>query len=316
MTKYVVSRLLLIIPTLGLLSVGLFAIIRLLPGDVVDIMYEENGYAATKAEMREILGLNDPIAVQYVHWVGDVATGDFGTSLLTKRTIGSEIKQRMPVTLELGLSSFVLAMLIAFPIGVLSAIKQDSLIDYAVRSYAVGGLSIPNFWLATLIIIFGAKWFGWSPPVEFITLRDDPVGHVKQLIVPALVLGGFGWSSVIRMTRAMMLEVLREDYIRTARAKGLANSTVILRHALRNAIIPVITIIGNFLPGVLSGAVIIEVIFGLPGIGRYAVEAIRTRDYPMLQAINLFFALQVVGMNLIVDLAYGAIDPRIRYGNA
>jgi peptide/nickel transport system permease protein len=238
--------------------------------------------------------------------------GDFGESLWTKRSAAEELKARMPVSLELGIMSFGLAMFIAIPIGILSAVKADTPIDYLVRTYAIGGLSIPSFWLATLVIIYGAKWFHWSPPLVFVPFRENPVQHFSQFIIPALLLGAFGWASVIRMTRTMMLEVLREDYIRTARAKGLTNGRVIIRHAARNACLPVITLIGIYLPGVIGGAVIIETIFGLPGMGRYTVEIINSRDYPMLQIVNLVFASMIIFSNLAVDCVYALLDPRIR----
>src|SRR5262245_7199650 len=264
MGTYLLRRLILALPTLFLVSVGVFSIVRLLPGDVVDIMYEEHNYAATKADMRHILGLDESLPIQYGRWVTGMFRGDFGTSLWTKRSAAQELKARMPGSLELGAMSFMLAMFIAIPIGILSAVKADTPIDYLVRTYAIGGLSIPSFWLATLVIIYGAKWFHWSPPLTFVPLREDPLQHFSQFIIPALLLGAFGWASVIRMTRTMMLEVLREDYIRTARAKGLTNARVIIRHAARNACLPVITLIGIYLPGVIGGAVIIETIFGLP----------------------------------------------------
>jgi peptide/nickel transport system permease protein len=312
MGQYLLRRLVLAVPTLFLVSLGVFSIVRLLPGDVVDIMYEEHNYADTKAEMREILGLNQPLPIQYGKWISGMVRGDFGESLWTKRSAAEELKARMPVSLELGVMSFFLAMFIAIPIGILSAVKADTPIDYIVRTYAIGGLSIPSFWLATLVIIYGAKWFHWSPPLVFVPFRENPVQHFSQFIIPALLLGAFGWASVIRMTRTMMLEVLREDYIRTARAKGLTNSRVIMRHAARNACLPVITLIGIYLPGVIGGAVIIETIFGLPGMGRYTVEIINSRDYPMLQIVNLVFASMIILSNLAVDCTYALLDPRIR----
>jgi peptide/nickel transport system permease protein len=312
MGTYLLRRLILALPTLFLVSVGVFSIVRLLPGDVVDIMYEEHNYAATKADMRRILGLDESLPIQYGRWVAGMFRGDFGTSLWTKRSAAQELKARMPVSLELGAMSFMLAMFIAIPIGILSAVKADTPIDYIVRTYAIGGLSIPSFWLATLVIIYGAKWFHWSPPLTFVPLREDPLRHFSQFIIPALLLGAFGWASVIRMTRTMMLEVLREDYIRTARAKGLTNARVIIRHAARNACLPVITLIGIYLPGVIGGAVIIETIFGLPGMGRYTVEIINSRDYPMLQVVNLVFASMIIVSNLLVDCTYALLDPRIR----
>jgi peptide/nickel transport system permease protein len=312
MGQYLLRRLVLAVPTLFLVSLGVFSIVRLLPGDVVDIMYEEHNYADTKAEMREILGLNQPLPIQYGRWISGMFRGDFGESLWTKRSAAEELKARMPVSLELGVMSFFLAMFIAIPIGILSAVKADTPIDYIVRTYAIGGLSIPSFWLATLVIIYGAKWFHWSPPLVFVPFRENPVQHFSQFIIPALLLGAFGWASVIRMTRTMMLEVLREDYIRTARAKGLTNGRVIMRHAARNACLPVITLIGIYLPGVIGGAVIIETIFGLPGMGRYTVEIINSRDYPMLQIVNLVFASMIILSNLAVDCTYALLDPRIR----
>jgi peptide/nickel transport system permease protein len=309
----VTRRLALLVPTLFLVSVMAFCVVRLIPGDVVDIMYAEHNYASTKTLMRHKLGLDQPLPVQYGEWVGDLVRGRFGASLFSKRTIGQELRYRFPVTLELGLIAFCLAMLVAVPLGVLSAVKQDTIFDYAARIYALGGLSIPSFWLATLVLIYGAKWFHWSPPAVYVSLPTDPIANLEHLIIPALLLGAFGWGSVIRLTRTMLLEVLREDYVRTARAKGLSGRQVIMSHAMRNALIPVITVVGSFIPAVLGGSVIIETIFGLPGLGRFTIDVINNRDYPMLQAIVLIFGVMVLVSNLVVDLAYGILDPRIRH---
>ncbi len=313
MRQYLIKRLLLVIPTLFLITLIVFVLTRMIPGDVVELMFEEQGYAKDIQEMRALLGLDRPVLMQYLSWVWQVLHGDLGTSLWTKNPVLEEILYRLPVTLELGLLAMVLAVLMAIPIGVLSAARQDTMQDYLARSFAIGGLSIPNFWLATIAIVLPAYYFGWTPPIQYIKLSDDPWGHLLQFLLPAFILALASGASVMRLTRAMMLEVLRQDYVRTAQAKGLRGRVVILKHALRNAIIPVITIFGIQLAQIAGGTVIMESIFGLPGMGKFLLDAIIQRDYPVVQGVNLFLATIIVGMNIITDLTYALIDPRIRY---
>lgn len=313
MRQYVIKRLFLVIPTLFVITLIVFAMTRLIPGDVVEMMFEEQAYAKDMAAMRALLGLDRPLHVQYVAWVGKVLRGDLGTSLWTKNPVIDEILYRLPVTLELGVLAMIFAVGMAIPIGVLSAVRQDTMTDYVARSFAIGGLSVPNFWLATIAIVLPAYYFGWTPPIQFITFTADPLGHLVQFLVPAFILGLSSAASVMRLTRAMMLEVLRQDYVRTAWSKGLRERMVVLKHALRNAIIPVITILGIQLAQVAGGTVIMETIFGLPGMGKFLFDALLQRDYPVVQGVNLLLASIIVLMNLATDLTYALIDPRIRY---
>jgi peptide/nickel transport system permease protein len=313
MRQYVIKRLLLVIPTLFVITLIVFAMTRLIPGDVVEMMFEDQAYAKDMAAMRTMLGLDRPIHVQYVAWVGKVLRGDLGVSLWTKNPVIDEILYRLPVTLELGLMAMIFAVGMAIPIGVLSAVRQDTVPDYVARSFAIGGLSIPGFWLATIAIVLPAYYFGWTPPIQFIAFTDDPLGHVVQFLLPAFILGLASAASIMRLTRAMMLEVLRQDYVRTAWSKGLRERMVVLKHALRNAIIPVITILGIQLAQVAGGTVIMETIFGLPGMGKFLFDALLQRDYPVVQGVNLLLASVIVLMNLVTDLTYALIDPRIRY---
>jgi peptide/nickel transport system permease protein len=224
-----------------------------------------------------------------------------------------ELAQRLPVTAELALYATVFALAIALPVGVLAAARQDSLADYLARSTAILGLSLPGFWLATLLIVLPAIWWGWRPVTGFVDFRADPAGHVVQMLLPALILGIATAAALMRLTRANLLEVLRDDYVRTARAKGLAERAVVIKHGLRNAVIPVITLLGTQLPQILGGTVVIETIFGLPGVSRFLFDAINQRDYPVIQGVNLLVVSTVVLVNLGVDALYAVLDPRIRY---
>ncbi len=313
MTLYALKRLLLVVPTLVLVSVFVFAIIRAIPGDVVDMMLEQFQYGNSAAELRAKLGLDRPVVEQYVAWVGAILRGDLGHSLWTNRAAGRDIVERFPVTLTLSFLSIAISLLIALPVGLLSAVRQDTPADLAARSFAVGALSVPSFWLATLIVVLPSFYLNWTPPLgSFVRFGDGPLAHLAQFILPALCLGITQAGVIMRMTRAMMLEVLRQDYVRTAWAKGLSGKAVTLRHALRNAMIPIVTVIGGQLPFYFGGSIVMEHIFGLPGVGSYVLEAISRRDYPVLQAVNLLVATLVILSNLVVDLSYGALDPRIR----
>jgi peptide/nickel transport system permease protein len=311
--QYIIKRLLLIVPTLLLVSMIVFSLTRLIPGDVVVLMFEEKAYAKDLDALRAKLGLDKPLYVQYATWLGKVVRGDLGESLWTKRPVLEEIVRRLPVSAELGAMAIIVALLLALPIGVLSAIRQDTVQDYAARSLAIVGLSVPAFWKATLVIVLPSIWFGWTPPLQFTPYAQDPWQHLSQFIVPAIILGIASGASIMRLTRALMLEVLRQDYIRTAWSKGLRERRVVLKHALKNAIIPVITIVGIQITQIASGTVIIETIFGLPGMGRFLVDAIYQRDYPVVQGLNLLIASILVGVNLLVDMTYAYLDPRIRY---
>jgi peptide/nickel transport system permease protein len=314
MANYLMRRLLLAIPTLLTILVLVFGIIRVLPGDIVRLMVAEQNYAVDEHALRQELGLADPAPIQFLKWTRNIVLhGDFGRSLWTKRPVSTEIRQRFPISAELGLYAIIIGLVIAVPVGVISAIRQDTWIDFLFRSFAIGVISIPGFWLATLLLVFPLIWWGWTPPLTYVGWSDNPIAHLKYFFWPALLLGA-GLSGVImRLTRNQMLEVLRQDYVRTAQAKGLRERSVIIRHAIRNAIIPVVTVVGLQIAGVVSGTVIFESIFSIPGIGRFYFQAILQRDYPSIQATALCIAVVVVLVNLLVDITYAMIDPRIRY---
>jgi peptide/nickel transport system permease protein len=313
MRQYVLKRLLLVVPTLLLVSIIVFSLNHMLPGDVVVLMFEEKAYAKDLETLRAKLGLDRPLYIQYFSWIGQVMGGDLGESLWTKRPVLEEIMRRLPVSLKLGAMAIVVALCIALPIGVLSAIRQDTLKDYTARSAAIVGLSVPPFWKATLVIVLPSIWFGWAPPLQFTPFSENPWQHLSQFILPALILGIAPGASIMRLTRALMLEVLRQDYIRTAWSKGMREPRVVLKHALKNAIIPVITIVGIQVAEIASGTVIMETIFGLPGMGRFLVDAIFQRDYTVVQGVILLTSTITVVINLLVDLTYAQLDPRIRY---
>jgi peptide/nickel transport system permease protein len=313
MRRYLARRLLVAVPSLLIASLIVFTLPRLIPGDVVALMLEEKAYARDLQELRAKLGLDRPLHVQYLEWLGRAARGDLGESLWTRRPVAEELARRVPVTVELGLLAILFALLIGLPIGVLSATRQDTIRDYAARSVAVIGLSVPGFWLATLVVILPALWWGWRPVSTYVEFAEAPLDHVRQLLLPALILGIAAAAALMRLTRGMLLEVLRQDYVRTGWAKGLRERVVVLKHGLRNAVIPVVTVLGIQLAQVLGGTVIIESIFGLPGMGRFLFEAITQRDYPVIQGINLVVASVIVLVNLLVDALYALLDPRIRY---
>ena len=311
--RYALTRLLLVVPTLFLVSLFVFAIVRAIPGDVVDMMLEQFQYGKDAAELRSKLGLDRPVALQYLVWVRGLLHGDLGQSLWTNRPAARDIAARFPVTLTLSLCSIVISLLVAIPVGILAAVRQDTPGDYVARSMAIGALAIPNFWLATLIVVIPSFYFNWAPSIgNFTVLGGDPLRYLGQFFLPAACLGITQAGVILRMTRGMMLEVLRQDYVRTASAKGLDARRVVLRHALRNAMIPIVTVIGSQMPFYFGGSIVMEHIFGLPGLGSFVLEAISRRDYPVIQAVNLFVALLVIVSNLAVDLSYGALDPRLR----
>ena len=320
MIAYIIRRLLLIIPTLFILSILVLLSVRFIPGDIVDVMLGRMEYRGTGAgevdreALEHMLGLDVSVYVQYGRWIRDVLLhGTLGESLFGGFRVEERILGRLPVTIQLGVMSLVIGLVIALPVGIYSAIRQDTVADYLGRTIAIIGLSTPNFWLALMVIIFPAIWWGWSPPMKMIPFTQDPLGNLGMFIIPSLILGTAMAASTMRLTRTMMLEVLRQDYIRTAYSKGLGERLVVLRHALKNAFIPVITMIGLQLPVLVGGAVIVENIFNLPGIGRLMLVALEDRDYPVVSGVNLFFATGVIGVNLMIDLIYPYLDPRVRY---
>ena len=313
MRRYLAKRLVVAIPSLLIASLIVFTLPRLIPGDVVAMMLEEKAYAKDLEELRAKLGLNRPIYVQYFEWLGRAVTGDLGESLWTRRPVLEEIGQRLPITLELALLSLVIALVLAIPVGVISAARQDTVQDYTLRSAAILGLSVPGFWIATLVIVLPAIWWGWRPLTGYVEISKDVKGHIVQMLLPAGILGIAFAAAMMRLTRGMLLEVLRQDYVRTAWSKGLRERVIILKHGLRNAIIPVITYVGTQLPQVIGGTVVIETIFGLPGMSRFLFDAINQRDYPVIQGVNLVVVSFIVLVNLGVDALYAVLDPRIRY---
>jgi len=312
------------IPTLFMVSLIIFLLTHLIPGDVIDAM--QAGVTDVKlprAELERQLGLDVPLMHQYGRWMGvvpqadgnfsGVFQGDLGSSLWRKVPVLQLVAQKWPVTVELSLMALIIAQLIALPIGVYSALRQDKWGDYIGRSFAIMCISIPGFWLGTMVIVFPSLWWGYMPPIMLIHFTEDPLGNLRMFIIPAVVMGMAMSGMTMRMTRTMMLEVLRQDYIRTAWAKGLRERVVVIRHALKNALIPVITVIGFQLPVMIGGTVIIEQIFCLPGMGRLIVEATLYRDYPVISGVMVLFSVGLVFINLIVDLAYAYLDPRVHY---
>jgi peptide/nickel transport system permease protein len=312
MRAYLARRLLLILPTLAVVSVIVFAIMRLVPGDVVSLMFEDLGYAPSAEAMRARLGLDRPMTEQYVRWVSQLLSGHFGESLWTQRTVLTLLAERLPTTLELTLLSIIFAVVYGGLTGVIAAVWPETWLDMALRSLAMAFLSLPTFWLGTLAIVFPSIYLGWSPRIRLIPFTVDPVGNLAQFVLPAIILGSHLGAPVMRMTRAMMLEVLRQDYIRTAMGKGLSGRAVILKHALRNAVIPAVTVLGVQVSQAIGGSVVMETLFQIPGMGSLLIEAVAHRDYPLFQSLVLFLALFVMAVNLTVDVAYSLIDPRLR----
>jgi len=310
------------VPTLFLVTVLVFSVIRLIPGDVIDLMVAERsdmagmGTTMDADYIRHLMGLDVPVHVQYGRWVQGIFTEwppDLGESLWRDRTVLNELGDRLPVSLELGAMSIVIALLFALPIGTYSAIRQDTIGDYIGRTVAVLAISVPAFWVATLLFVYPSIYFNWTPPVEYVPIADNLGANLMQFIIPAVLLGMLISGTTMRMTRTMMLEVLRQDYIRTAWSKGLRERIVVIRHALRNAFIPVVSMIGLLLPILIGGTVVIEQIFCLPGIGRLLLTAIQMRDYPMLSGVNVLTAGFILICNLLVDLTYSWLDPRVQY---
>lgn len=316
MTTYLYRRLLISIPVLALVGLGVFSLLRILPGDAVLTLVGESGLLSDEATetIRHDLGLDQSFVPAFFSWVGGIFTGDLGDSLITGRAVTEQLQQAYPVTLQLAIMAIMITMLIAIPIGIVSAIRQDSVADYAGRIVSLTGLSVPDFLVATLILVFVGLWFQWSPPVVFTPFFEGPAQNLKGMIIPAAIIGFRFSSTSMRMVRSTTLEVLREDYIRTAWAKGLRERSIISRHVLKNAFIPVVTIIGTEFAYLMGGAVVVEFIFNLPGLGSMTLTAIQERDYPTVQATVLLFGGVVVFMNLLVDLTYGWLDPRIRFG--
>jgi peptide/nickel transport system permease protein len=299
-------------------TIVVFGLVRLIPGDTVDQVAGEFASFDPElgARLREEYGLNASIPQQYGEWLAGVFRGDLGTSLLSRRSVVGELQHRLPVTFELGAIGLFTSLVIAVPVGILSAIRQDTPLDYLFRGGAIALLAIPGFWIAVIIITLGARWFAWAPPLYYTGFFTDPLTNLRIMWLPGVLLGLGLSGAVMRLTRTQMLEVLRQDYIRTAWAKGLTERTVIARHALKNAMIPIVTIVGLQIPVLVGGTVILEQVFSLPGVGRYLVSSTAARDYPVIQGVNLLIAVVVIASNLVVDLSYAYLDPRVRYGEA
>ncbi|MCB1745118.1 MAG: ABC transporter permease [Gammaproteobacteria bacterium] len=319
MFQYITRRLLLFVPTLLGVSIIIFLLVRLVPGDIAQILVFDAGNLPQAevqrqiAQIREELGLNEPLALQYVKWIGGIFTGDFGFSYWEKRPVAEILADRFPRSLELAFLTMVITLLFSVPLGVISAVRQNTWADYLCRVIAIAGLSLPLFLSGILILYLLIAWFEWLPPLEYYDFFENPMGNLSQLIWPAIAQALYIAAPIMRLTRSQMLDVIREDYVRTARAKGLSRTTVIYGHALRNALLPVVTFIGWWGGRLLGGIVIMEIIFGVPGMGTSLISAVNSRDYPTVQAIVFLLAMVFLTINLLIDLLYAVLDPRIRY---
>jgi peptide/nickel transport system permease protein len=313
---YLLRRLALAVLVLFGVSILIFTMVRLLPGDVIDMMIgtEGNMTANQQRIVRDRYGLNDAWPIQYARWMGGIMQGNLGTSFRTGQDVLPLIAARLPTTLELAFLAILLSTVIAIPLGVISALMRNGWADFSARLLGLIGLSVPNFWLATIMILVASFQFRWSPALIYVPPTQDPLANLQQMLLPTLSLAVFLIAIVMRMTRSTMLEVMGEDYVRTAFAKGLRDRVVLTRHVLRNALIPVVTIVGLQAGTLLGGVVVVEQLFGLPGLGWTLLNAIYQRDYPVVQGTVLFFALVFALVNLLVDLTYSQLDPRIRYG--
>jgi len=318
MIKYAIRRLLLVIPTIFLVSLVIFFLLNTLPGDVVITILYGSGEAAPTPEevarLRADLGLDRALPIQYGDWMWGVIRGDLGYSYWTQDRVLPVLMEKANLSLELAILAMLISIVIAVPVGLLSAVKHGSWIDQFFRAFTVAGLAVPTFWAGIIILFILVEWFNWFPPIEYVKFLDDPKQNMIILIFPAMALGWRYMSSMGRMTRSMMLEVIREDYIRTARAKGLKERAVIVRHGLRNALLPVTTLSAQEFVILLSGAVAMEVVFSLPGLGKHLLLATFARDFITVQGIVIVMSLFVILLNLFVDLLYAFLDPRIRYG--
>ena len=317
MKTYIAQRLGIGLLTLLGMSIVIFGMLRLAPGDIVDILFSTGGYVnpAERVAIEKELGLDRPVWVQYVEWLRQIVTGDLGKSYRYDLPAWEIIRPLIPVTLELAALSLIVSVVLGVPLGVISAVRQDTALDYALRVFSLAGLSMPSFWLGMVIILSLVSWLAWIPPLTYVGPRENLWLHTVQFMLPALAVGYRSSALIMRITRSAMLEVLREDYIRTARAKGQNNRVVVWRHALKNAVLPVVTVIGIEFAFLIGGLVVTETVFNLPGVARFLVEAILWRDYPVVQNLVMFIAIVVIVSNLVVDLLYGVLDPRVRYAS-
>jgi peptide/nickel transport system permease protein len=314
MRRYIVGRLLLMIPTLVGVAILTFVIMRAVPGDIVELRYAGSNVPQDVIDQeRRLLGLDKPMWEQFVSWMASISRLDLGQSLWTGHSVVDEVQVRMPLSIELAVLATLFAVVLAIPLGVIAAVKQDTWVDYVIRVFSIGGLAMPSFWIGIMMVLVTLTLWGWAPPVVFTPLLEDPVANLAGLILPAIAVG-YRYSAVsMRMTRSTVLEVLREDYVRTARAKGLRETLVVVRHALRNALLPVVTVVSLEFAFLIGGLVVTEQVFNLNGIGKLLVDAVTHRDYTLVQALVLLLASVFVLVNFIVDMVYVVLDPRIRY---
>lgn len=316
LSQYIVRRMMLMIPTLLGVALVIFCLMRIVPGDIVELKYVGQGAMVSQETLqkeRELLGLDKPLWVQFGSWIWGLIRGDFGVSMWTGRPIAHEIAIRFELSLELSVMAMVLAVMLGIPLGMLSALRQDTWVDYTLRIFSIAGLAMPSFWLGILIILVLLVFFNWLPPMEFTSLWKDPGANLAQLIWPALAVGYRYSAMIMRMTRSTMLDVLREDYIRTARAKGLFEKRILIRHALKNALLPVISVIGLELAFLMGGLVVTEQVFNLNGLGLLLVQSIDRRDYMMTQSLVLLVAFFFIAMNFVLDILFAWLDPRVRF---
>ncbi len=318
MQTYIFRRLIALVPTVFLTSIIVFSVTRMMPGKLVDLILTDTDYGviddALRAKIAKQLGLDQPIPVQYLNWMSDFFLhGDLGKSLRLGTPVIDEILFHLPRTIELGIFALIFALIAGFSVGIYSALRPESTGDHLARSGSIIGLAVPGFWLGTMVVVLPSVWWGWTPPLEVVPFSENPILNLKKFVIPAVVLSLPFSAVIMRMTRTMMLEVLNQDYIRTAWAKGQREYVIIFRHALKNAMIPVVTLIGLLVPVLFGGTVIIESIFNIPGVGTLLLAAVGERDYPMIAGISLIFTLIVITVNLLVDLSYGFLDPKVRY---
>jgi peptide/nickel transport system permease protein len=319
MGSYIIRRLGLIIPTLLIVTMIVFLSLRFIPGNIVEVIASQLptegdvSFEDLKIQIEKELGLDKPIYTQYGIWLGRVVRGDLGESLWSNTPVIDDIKHAVPISAELGIIAILVGLVTAVPIGIYSALRQDTVGDYIARTVAITFIALPSFWIGTIVIVYPSIWWNWMPALEYIPITKDFAGNIVQFIIPGAILGLVLSGTTMRMTRTMMLEVLRQDYIRTAWSKGLRERTVVIRHAVKNALIPVVTTIGLMIPVLVGGTVVLEQIFSLPGLGRLLIESLQKRDYPIVSGINIALAAFILVINLLVDMTYSYLDPRIRY---